>query len=63
MGKLEERVYEINGESVKASIDYARETIRVQGNGLDRVYTFAHYLKFPGNMEEFVKQKVFPDGH
>ena len=60
---LQEREYKVDGELIKADIDFSKETIRVRGNGVDRVFTFSHYLKFPGNMEEFVKQKVFPNGH
>jgi hypothetical protein len=58
-----EREYDLDGHIVKAVIDYDKETIRLRSKDFDSLYTFASYLKFPGNMEEFVKEKVFPHGY
>jgi hypothetical protein len=53
-----ERHYRINGTMVKAYIDFKEENIRLRASGFDRLYPFSSYLKFPGDMEDFIKHKV-----
>jgi hypothetical protein len=58
-----ERLYKIDGHKVKAIIDYDKETIRLRAHGFENLYPISVYLKFQGDMEEFIKKKVFLNGH